>query len=64
MYSIKPLPAAVALLVVASGAAAPTVAQQPDLVRLAQRVPVSSVITFTRLPEWVAYLRRHKVPAR
>jgi len=124
------LPAAVAFLLVASGAAAPTVAQQPDLVRLAQRVPVStldstfppisfehwlaqvgnrskdairweavfdlapdttahaslivagtdgtpgkpaiwilsaaagtSVITFTRLPEWVAYVRRHKMPA-
>ena len=149
MDSMKPLPAAVALLLVASGAAAPTVAQQPDLVRLAQRVPVSSldstfppvaferwlaqvgnrskdairwevndcgeggdglaaptcveavfdlapdttahaslivagtdgtpgkpaiwilsaaagtsVITFTRLPEWVAYVRRHTMPAR
>ena len=38
---MKPLPASVALLIAIAGPARPTLAQQPELVRLAQHVPVS-----------------------
>lgn len=43
MDFVRPLPASVALIIAGAGPAAPMLAQQPELVRLAQHVPVSSL---------------------
>jgi len=56
---MKLLPASVAALLVALGAAGPAVAQQPELVQLAQRVLVSSLDSgFPSVPlgQWLAHL--------